>query len=443
MSAHRVVSLLCAALLAPAAARAETVLVFDDTSPSSAHLACQQAYGGGSCTLVSTAQDFASQATAGWDIVVVDTARIWFGDSGGESALLSLLGAAVPVVFHSHAMESNTAFMQNLGVSIGGASGNARQIYQHGGTLFTSPNSVPSNIQGTNNAQVNGVEVPPHSSDPTAFSAAIYDSIASTAVAATVARSQKVVVLGFSSDEYGNPDADGDGVKDVVELLENAMHVVTSCSDLDLDGDGTSACDGDCDDDDGSIGPGEVDVPGDGVDQNCDGHDASDGDGDGHAPTADGGDDCDDGDADVHPGAPETANGFDDDCDGSVDEDTTVTDDDGDGYCEGPEPCIDGAAPGDCDDGDRDFSPDADEACFDQVDNDCDGATDAQDADCGGEGGDDDDSAGDDDTSGGGPGPSVGGCQCDSDPRRAGGAALGGLMVIGAVVSAGTARRRR
>ncbi|MCK6519778.1 hypothetical protein L6R46_32560, partial [Myxococcota bacterium] len=122
-------------------------------------------------------------------------------------------------------------------------------------------------------------------------------------------------------DEYGNPDADGDGVKDIVELLENAMHVVTSCSDLDLDGDGSSACDGDCDDDDGSIGPGEVDVPGDGVDQNCDGHDASDGDGDGHAPTADGGDDCDDGDADVHPGAPETANGADDDCDGSVDED--------------------------------------------------------------------------------------------------------------------------
>ena len=38
---------------------------------------------------------------------------------------------------------------------------------------------------------------------------------------------------------------------------------------LDGDGDGTSSCGGDCDDNDAGIGPGELDVCGDGIDQDC------------------------------------------------------------------------------------------------------------------------------------------------------------------------------
>ena len=42
--------------------------------------------------------------------------------------------------------------------------------------------------------------------------------------------------------------------------------------------------------------------------------------------------DCDDTDADINPGATETADGVDEDCDGTVDEGTEYYDDDGDGY---------------------------------------------------------------------------------------------------------------
>jgi hypothetical protein len=55
----------------------------------------------------------------------------------------------------------------------------------------------------------------------------------------------------------------------------------------------------------GSEGCVELDLLGDGVDQNCDGLDGVDFDGDGHASTESGGLDCNDGDVDVFPGAPD------------------------------------------------------------------------------------------------------------------------------------------
>ncbi len=95
--------------------------------------------------------------------------------------------------------------------------------------------------------------------------------------------------------------------------------------------------------------------------------------------------DCDDGDPDRYPGAIETCNDIDDNCDGEVDEgltDTFYRDGDGDGYgvddstlsaCSQP----DGYATlgGDCVDTDSSIHPGLAEVC-DGVDNDCDGSVD-------------------------------------------------------------------
>ena len=98
------------------------------------------------------------------------------------------------------------------------------------------------------------------------------------------------------------------------------------------------------------------------------------------------GTDCDDGDTEVFPGAEEACNGVDDDCDGDVDEGLTSTwyiDGDSDGYGlddDTVEACTPGSGwageGGDCDDTDDSIHPGAEETC-DGVDRDCDGAAQA------------------------------------------------------------------
>jgi len=109
-----------------------------------------------------------------------------------------------------------------------------------------------------------------------------------------------------------------------------------------------------------------------------------DADGDGVASD----DDCDDNDASVHPGADETCDGIDNDCDGEVDEDTVdaetiwYADVDGDGFGDANNDLIQCTQPSgyvldseDCDDTDPNQFPGADEYCNGE-DDDCDGDVD-------------------------------------------------------------------
>ena len=104
-------------------------------------------------------------------------------------------------------------------------------------------------------------------------------------------------------------------------------------------------------------------------------------DGDGFPDVAD----CGPADPTVYPGAPETCNRIDDDCDGVADNDPVdpvpvYADLDGDGYGDDTAPstaCSTGPdqadRPGDCDDTDPAVNPSAREACWTGKDEDCDG----------------------------------------------------------------------
>ncbi len=94
-----------------------------------------------------------------------------------------------------------------------------------------------------------------------------------------------------------------------------------------------------------------------GIDQ-CQETPPIDDDGDGYYAAPDG-DDCDDGNPDVNPGAEEVCNAVDDDCNGLTDE---APDEDGDAYS---------VCNGDCDDQNPDVHPNAVDGC-DGIDNDCD-----------------------------------------------------------------------
>jgi hypothetical protein len=175
------------------------------------------------------------------------------------------------------------------------------------------------------------------------------------------------------------PDADSDGYG-----LDSG--VLQACEQPS----GHAALGGDCDDGDPAFNPGasETDCT-DPNDYNCDGSTGyTDADGDGWAAC----EECDDAAAAVHPGATESCNGVDDDCDSDVDEDdaadasTWYGDVDGDGYgdassttvaCEAPSGFV--GDDSDCDDSEATVHPGATESC-NGVDDDCDRDVDEDDA---------------------------------------------------------------
>ncbi|MCB9741983.1 MAG: hypothetical protein H6741_09720 [Alphaproteobacteria bacterium] len=181
----------------------------------------------------------------------------------------------------------------------------------------------------------------------------------------------------------------------------------------DADGDGVTE-DEDCDDNDANAYPGNTEVC-DGVDNDCDGatdNEPTDGgtyyrdtDGDGYGAAdqsviaceagpglVDNADDCNDGNGGINPAAQEYCDGVDNDCDGDTDEpdalgtSTYYVDGDGDGFGD-PEDTAQACGPTDgysdnnhdCDDADAAINPDADELC-DEIDNNCDGDVDEDDA---------------------------------------------------------------
>ena len=222
------------------------------------------------------------------------------------------------------------------------------------------------------------------------------------------------------ADEYCNGiDDDCDGTYDEA----SAVDALTWYADSDGDSFGdsassTAACtqptgfiadDSDCDDSAASVYPG-ADEYCNGIDDNCDStvDEATavdvvtwyaDTDGDAFGDSASTTDacaepsgytsdatDCDDTDSAVNPGADETCNGIDDNCDSTIDEATAVdaliwyADLDGDGYgdttadqlsCDQPSDTV--TDDSDCDDTDDSVYPGATETAYDSIDSDCDG----------------------------------------------------------------------
>ena len=162
----------------------------------------------------------------------------------------------------------------------------------------------------------------------------------------------------------------------------------------------------DCDDADAGDHPGAEETVGNEEDDDCDGLELCYADADADAYRTDGtvasvdadcadvgeaalgsaAGDCDDADAAVSPGAADTCNGVDDDCDGATDEDVGTeyyVDADEDGYGDSADSTIACSLPsgyaeagGDCDDDSALASPGGTEACGDGLDNDCDAAFD-------------------------------------------------------------------
>ena len=197
---------------------------------------------------------------------------------------------------------------------------------------------------------------------------------------------------GDNNGDACDVDIDGDGFKNHNDNCPNLSNPEQFNIDGDAEGD-------DCDDDmDGDgidngtdncpsqFNSDQADLDEDGIGNACD----SDADDDGSTDIEAGGDDCNDLDAAIHPSAIEICDLIDNNCDEIVDQADAVgalpwyLDEDEDGFGLNSVVIItcDASSLGyvldntDCDDKLRSVNPDANELCFDSIDNDCDGEVD-------------------------------------------------------------------
>ena len=187
---------------------------------------------------------------------------------------------------------------------------------------------------------------------------------------------ETVLNVGLHTLTFTVTDTTGNVASEIV------VHEVLALTAIDDDGDGFTEEDGDCDDTDSSVYPDAEEFPNE-IDDDCndiidDGTTSFDDDGDCFCEEEPclgtisedcstlGIGDCDDASAAYHPGAVETCDTIDNDCDNIIDEDTQCYDDDQDGFSE---------LDGDCDDADFYSYPFATELA-DGIDNDCDNTID-------------------------------------------------------------------
>ena len=342
------------------------------------------------------------------DAVVLDLSA---GRPSGnwQTALSTFIAGGNGVVIVDPGLQGDAVLKAVLGVSCSNQFNDQLDLFPwtSGHHAFTQPNFLstilseldPGNPAGCKLSTSVGIVIGGFTFSSTAGEGAV-----------SVTSANKVVTNSFDPRAYSGSDNNGNGIDDIVELIENELDFVL-CDQTDDDGDGFTLCEGDCNDNNAQAFPLAPEVPNDGIDQDCDGADRVDLDLDTY--TVDEGD-CDDTDADIHPDMIESCDGVDEDCDGVIDNGTDV-DDDSDGFteCEGdcndrnplinpngieePGDGIDQNCDGldtadvdgdgfdageDCDDTRDDIHPDAEEICDDTRDNDCDGRIDTTDSDC-------------------------------------------------------------
>ncbi len=204
------------------------------------------------------------------------------------------------------------------------------------------------------------------------------------------------VTTTFYADVDGDGWGDGDSTTQACEQPSGHVSQAGDCDDQDarVSPDGSEICNESDDDCDGAVDEGVTttfyaDADGDGYGDETSTVEACE-EGPGYVSQIG---DCDDGNAALNPDAAEFCDGFDNDCDGTTDNDDAVDastwygDADGDGYGFSGAPTTTSCSQpsgysgtgDDCDDRDGTINPAASELC-DLVDNDCDGATDEDDA---------------------------------------------------------------
>ena len=207
---------------------------------------------------------------------------------------------------------------------------------------------------------------------------------------------------GMTEGPYGDPtcmdriDNDCNGRADSED-----GNCITCFYNPDNDGDGYFLCtDNDCDDSNPLINRGADEACNNGIDDDCDGLidtvdpecGCTDADGDGYSIIGGccGPVDCSDSNPAINPGAPDICDGIDNNCDGSIDEDHVPTDTNcGSGVCAstGQLICENGSVVDTCIEGTPESDSEKGKTCKDGLDNDCDGAVDRDDTDCGGDSG--------------------------------------------------------